>query len=104
MSGFTREQLHGTWHHAHEQDSPGLRVYVRDHTALPLSRGRHSFALMADHSAADVQPGANDADEIHEGAWELEEDGCTLIVAGRTTMKFRIESLTPVRMVVKLLT
>lgn len=74
-----RELLVGSWAHVHEDDHDGIQVFRPADRPLPPSRGRLTFTLRPDRTAAAGPPGPDDRGGItDDGTWKL--DGDVLIV------------------------
>lgn len=67
-------QVLGSWAHSHEEDHDGTQTYRPADRPLPPSRGRTTFTLLPDHSAAVGTPGPDDRGARHTGTWSLEND------------------------------
>lgn len=75
-----REQLVGSWLHAHEEDTANQLVFRSADGPLPPSRGRMGFELRADGSASAVGIAAGDGRIEQEAKWALK--GKRLILSG----------------------
>jgi hypothetical protein len=67
--------LVGSWVHSHEEDHDGIEVYRPGDFDFPPSRGRSSFTLRADSTAAAGFPGPVDSGSVtDDGTWMFEGD------------------------------
>ena len=77
-------ELVGSWVHSHEEDGDGVVVFRPAGYNLPPARGRDSFTLQADGTAAIGTPGPDDRGATTSGRWELSGSALTLQLPGRT--------------------
>jgi hypothetical protein len=67
--------LIGSWTHSHEEDHDDVQVYRPGDAELPPSRGRTSFTLRPDATAAAGLPGPTDSGlRTDDGTWSLAGD------------------------------
>ena len=77
--------LVGAWTHSHEEDHDGIQVFRPGDLELPPSRGRTSFTLRSDSTAAAGTPGPADAGSTTDGGtWQLDGDVLNVRVPGWT--------------------
>ena len=78
-----RETLAGSWTHSHEEDHDDVQVFRPGDYAFPPSRGRQSFTLRPDLSAAAGLPGPDDRGlTTDDGTWQLEGDVLSVRIPG----------------------
>ena len=70
--------LVGSWVHAHEEDGHGVVVFRPAGYPLPPARGRDSFTLQADGTAAVGTPGPDDRGASDTGRWVMSGSALTV--------------------------
>ncbi len=102
MAELRQEALHGTWVHAHEEDTGEEMVFRPASHPLPPSRGRMSLELRPDGTYLERSPGPVDVPEESGGSWELEGDRLVLGGEGdRPGHAWRVASADRDRLVVR---
>lgn len=93
---MTDEQvLVGSWTHSHEEDHDDVQVYRPGEHELPPSRGRSSFTLRSDSTAAAGPPGPDDSGvRTEDGTWSLEGDVLSVAVPGWAAT-YRVVAVAP---------
>jgi hypothetical protein len=76
------EHLHGSWVHAHEEDSGPQMVFRPASHPLPLARGRTTLELRPDGTYVEGVPGPVDLPVHTTGSWSLDGDRLVLHAAG----------------------
>ena len=73
----------GSWTHSHEEDRDDTQVFRPGDRELPPSRGRTSFTLRPDSTAAAGLPGPADSGiRTDDGTWSLTDDVLHVDVPG----------------------
>lgn len=101
MGKVERDALVGAWTHAHEEDTPGTRVYRPATQPFPPSRGRDSFTLAPDGTLVERAIGPADRSGEAAGTWTLgDDDTLTLRAGGRSSERvLHVVSVVPDRLV-----
>ena len=102
MDEIASEALYQHWKHSHEEDTPSQRVYRPATYNFPRSRGRFSFELKRDGTAAFHGIGPTDRTQVASGVWKREGNRLALYTnpGGDPDQVLDIVSITPSRLVV----
>ena len=73
------QALIGSWAHAFEKDSEGVKVYQPADGDFPPARFRQRLEFKADGSLLALQLAANDAHNEAKGQWEWKAEGRLLV-------------------------
>src|SRR6476659_5830028 len=77
--------LVGSWVHSHEEDGDGVVVFRPAGYPLPPARGRDSFTLQADGTAAVGTPGPDDRGASDTGRWVISGSALTVHLPHRNS-------------------
>jgi hypothetical protein len=90
------------WLHAHEEDTPGQKVFRPDSHPLPPSRGRTGYDLQAGGRAVKVGAGPTDRSTAAQGTWTLDPQGRVVVrIPGQPDEVLDVASVDADRLVVK---
>lgn len=82
MNEHDEDSIAGRWVHSHEEDTEEEMVFRPADRALPPSRGRTSFDLLADGTYVERAPGPVDVPVESGGRWSLRGDRLVLEADG----------------------
>jgi hypothetical protein len=95
--------LHGTWLHAHEEDTHGRTVFRRPTDQLPPSRGRLGYTIDFGGRIAAIGSGPADRTASVRGSWSLDSEGrITIRLPGQDDRTMKVLSLDADRLVVEM--